>query len=137
VSWTRAGACSVAAAGVSAASLPTSTESRFRETGQVLQAGDVTLYYEVRGNGRGLPLFLVNGGPGFEHTYMHCSTAWDQIGKTRKLVFYDQRGNGRSGPLHDGETCTLADQVADLDSLRARLGYSEIDLLGHSWAATS
>jgi len=48
-------------------------------------------------------------------------------------VFYDQRGTGRSGPLGRGESCTLADQIADLDGLRARLGAPAVDLLGHSW----
>ncbi len=49
------------------------------------------------------------------------------------MVFYDQRGNGRSGALGKNESCTLADQVADLDALRAQLGAQTIDLLGHSW----
>lgn len=103
------------------------------ESGAVYQAGDVSLYYEVRGSALGTPLFVVNGGPGFDHTYVHCSDAWDTLAKKRKVVFYDQRGNGRSGPLKPGQSCTLADQVADLDLLRERLGFQRIDLLGHSW----
>ena len=51
----------------------------------------------------------------------------------RKVVFYDQRGNGRSGELKDGQSCTLADQIADLEALRAHLALDKIDLLGHSW----
>ncbi len=103
------------------------------ESGRVFQAGDVTLYYEVRGAASGTPLFVVNGGPGFDHMYVHCSNAWDVLAKKQKVVFYDQRGNGRSGPLKQGQSCTLADQVADLDSLRAHLGFRRMDLLGHSW----
>ena len=49
------------------------------------------------------------------------------------MVFYDQRGNGRSSALKKGQSCTLADQIADLDALRARLGVDRFDLLGHSW----
>jgi proline iminopeptidase len=121
------------AAAAPGAGAPPGTAARLRENGQVFQAGDVSIYYEVRGAARGTPLFVVNGGPGFEHTYVHCSGAWDTIAKRRRVVFYDQRGNGRSGPLKPGQTCTLADQMADLDSLRAHLGFEKIDLLGHSW----
>jgi proline iminopeptidase len=95
--------------------------------------GGVTIWYEVRGSGGQRPLIMVNGGPGFDHTYVLCSDAWDAIARTRRVVFYDQRGNGRSGALRKGQSCTLADQVADLDALRARLGAERFDLLGHSW----
>jgi proline iminopeptidase len=103
------------------------------ETGQRIRNGDVTLWVEVRGNAPGRPLLMVNGGPGFDHTYVHCSSAWDTLALGRRVVFYDQRGNGRSGALAPKQTCTLADQIADLDAVRAHLGAGKIDLLGHSW----
>lgn len=107
--------------------------SQVRESGQTFRAGPVTLYYEVRGSGTGTPLMMVNGGPGFDHMYVHCSAAWDALALKRRVVFYDQRGNGRSSALKPGQSCTLADQIADLDALRARLGCDRIDLIGHSW----
>jgi proline iminopeptidase len=64
---------------------------------------------------------------------MHCSDAWDRLAASRKVVFYDQRGNGRSSAIKEGQSCLLADQIADLDALRARLGLEKMDLLGHSW----
>jgi proline iminopeptidase len=104
-----------------------------REAGQLMRTSWGSLYYEVRGKGAGTPLFMVNGGPGFAHDYVHCSEAWDDVAKQRRVVFYDQRGTGRSSRLHKGVSCTLADQIADLDALRAHLGADKIDLLGHSW----
>ena len=101
--------------------------------GEIMTSRGVTIWYEVRGNVGKRPLVMVNGGPGFDHTYVLCSDAWDKIAQTRRVVFYDQRGNGRSGALKKGQTCTLADQVADLDALRMRLGVEQFDLLGHSW----
>lgn len=101
--------------------------------GQTFKTGEVTLYYEVLGEAGGTPLFVANGGPGFDHTYLHLSDAWDRIAKTRKVVLYDQRGNGRSSPLASGQSCTLRDQIEDLDALRAHLHFDKIDLLGHSW----
>ena len=91
------------------------------------------IWYEVRGNAPGRPLIMVNGGPGFDHNYVLCSDAWDVIARTRRVVFYDQRGTGRSGALAKGQSCTVADQIADLDAVRAKLGADKIDLLGHSW----
>jgi proline iminopeptidase len=101
--------------------------------GRTFNAGGATIWYEVRGSGGERPLVMVNGGPGFDHTYVLCSDAWDVLARSRRVVFYDQRGNGRSGALKANQSCTLADQVADLEALRKQLGAEQIDLLGHSW----
>jgi proline iminopeptidase len=102
--------------------------------GATFTANGVTIWYEVRGSsGTAPPLVVVNGGPGFDHTYVLCSDAWDRFAARRAVVFYDQRGNGRSGVLRAGQSCTRADQSADLEALRGELGDEKIDLLGHSW----
>jgi proline iminopeptidase len=103
------------------------------EHGTTFQAPGARIYYEVFGSGTGTPLFVANGGPGFSHMYLLVSNAWDILGRKRKIVMWDQRGTGRSGSLKPGQSCTLADQINDLDALRAHLGYRKIDLLGHSW----
>jgi len=93
----------------------------------------VTLWYEVRGTGTGTPLLIANGGPGMDHSYLHCSDAWDRLAAGRKVIYYDQRGNGRSGAIDDRVPCGVAEQIADLEALRAHLGLERFDLLGHSW----
>jgi len=103
------------------------------ESGQSLHTDWGTLYYEVRGGGDATPLMVVNGGPGFPHDYVHCSQAWDDLAAHRRVIFYDQRGTGRSSRLKKGASCTLADQIADLETLRQHLGLAKMDLLGHSW----
>jgi len=103
------------------------------ENGKVFQGTGANIYYEVIGSGKGTPLVLANGGPGFDHMYFHVTDAWNEIAKTRPVVFYDQRGNGRSGALKEGQTCNLADQVQDLNDLLDHLGYKQVDLLGGSW----
>jgi proline iminopeptidase len=103
------------------------------ESGKTFDGPGGKIYYEVTGTGSGTPLLVVNGGPGFDHTYLHIATAWDTLAKNRRVIFYDQRGDGRSDPLKPGQSCTLADQIADLEALRAHLGLDKIDLLGHSW----
>ncbi|MFI5092079.1 MAG: alpha/beta fold hydrolase [Candidatus Acidiferrales bacterium] len=116
-----------------AAALSLSAKPVHEENGQTFDGPGGKLYYEVTGGGSGTPLVLVNGGPGFDHTYLHISAAWDLLGKNRRIIFYDQRGDGRSSPLKPGESCTLADQIADLEALREHLGLEKWDMLGHSW----
>jgi proline iminopeptidase len=108
------------------------------EKGQTFQAPGATIYLEVLGTAAGVPLVVVNGGPGFDHTYEHAAvpgttSVWETLAKKRRVVFYDQRGNGRSGALKTGQSCTLADQIDDLEAVRAHLGADKLDLLGHSW----
>ncbi len=117
----------------SPAAVTAATAAPAAESGRMIRSGAVPLYVEVRGTAAGLPLVMVNGGPGFDHLYVHCSDAWDRLATRRRVVFYDQRGTGRSGPLKPGTSCTLADQIADLDAVRASLGVERMDLLGHSW----
>jgi len=91
------------------------------------------LWVETRGSAPGTPLVVVNGGPGFDHTYLLTSPVWDELARGRRVVMYDQRGTGRSTEVKPGSSLTLADQLADLDAVRRSLGAETIDLLGHSY----
>ena len=102
------------------------------ENGATFQAHGATIYYEVLGSGDATPLIVVNGGPGFDHTYEHVSSVWETFAKKRRVIFYDQRGTGRS-PAAKDQTYTLADQIGDLEELRAHVGADRIEVLGHSW----
>jgi proline iminopeptidase len=96
--------------------------------------GDVTLAYEIRGTASGRPLVVVNGGPGFNHTYLTIrGVAWDRLAQTRRVVMYDQRGTGSSSEVKPGDACGLQEQIDDLDAIRAHLKAEKVDLLGHSW----
>jgi proline iminopeptidase len=128
----------LAALAASVAHAAPSPLSELTEKGQTFQAPGATIYVETLGKADGVPLVVVNGGPGFDHTYEHvtvagATSAWDLLARQRKVVFYDQRGNGRSGALKPGQSCTLADQIDDLEAVRAHLGVDQLDLLGHSW----
>jgi proline iminopeptidase len=79
------------------------------------------------------PLIAVAGGPGADHRYLRIGGGFDRVGGARPLVFYDQRGSGRSSPAAEGET--IARFVDDVDAVRAALGAEEVDLIGHSFGA--
>ncbi len=103
------------------------------EKGSSFETRGATIYYEIIGSGAGTPLIVVNGGPGFDHAYLHASSAWESFAKNRRVVFFDQRGTGRSTSSTQGQTFTLDDQIDDLEALRVHLGAERIELLGHSW----
>lgn len=125
-------------AGLIGALIPALAGAAPAEKGATFQAPGATLYVEVLGTGQGVPLLVVNGGPGFDHTYEHAAvpgttSAWDTLARKRRVVFYDQRGNGRSSAVKPGQPCGLAEQIEDLEAVRAHVGADKIDLLGHSW----
>ena len=102
-------------------------------TGTLTRPG-ATIAYEVRGAGAATPLVVVNGGPGFDHGYLLVfPESWDALARSRRVVFYDQRGTGKSSTTGEKPSYALADQIADLDALRAHLGLDRMALLGHSW----
>ncbi|MCK6623511.1 MAG: alpha/beta hydrolase, partial [Calditrichia bacterium] len=78
------------------------------------------IYY--REVGAGLPCLAMHGGLGIDHS---CLAGLDTLGDALRLVFYDHRGNGRSGrpPV---ETLTFAQLADDADALRAHLGHARI-----------
>ena len=81
-------------------------------------------------HGQGFPCLVMHGGLGCDHTYMH---PWlDALGDTFELIYYDHRGNGRSGrpPV---ETLTFEQFAADADALRAHLGFERVAVMGSSY----
>jgi proline iminopeptidase len=79
--------------------------------------------------GTGPPLVLCHGGPGMWDYLEPLAVVVDDVAT---VVRYDQRGSER-GPV-DGPY-TVAQFVADLDELRAQLGYDTWIVGGHSWGA--
>src|SRR3546814_20766426 len=51
----------------------------------------------------------------------------------RQIIFYDQRGTGKSPPGTRPTDLTVDATVRDLEALRRKLKLNRIDLLGHSW----
>lgn len=107
------------------------------QSGNLFEGRGATLYYEIRGAKTGIPLLVINGGPGVDHTYMHStlrpSSALDELSRDLPVIFYDQRGVGKSPALRTGQSCSIADQIDDLEALRAFLGYPRLNVLGHSF----
>jgi len=90
----------------------------------------VTLHYETVG--KGSPVLLLSGGPGFSSDYMRAVA--EPLKKRYKFVLLDQRGTGKS-LLEKYDATTLDHQklVADVDALRRVLKVNKLTIVGHSW----
>ncbi|WLR42277.1 alpha/beta hydrolase [Bacillus carboniphilus] len=81
--------------------------------------------------GEGEPIVFLHGGPGSEHRFFlpHVLPLANEF----KLVFYDQRGCGKSHSFSDNYS--MEDEVNMLESIHKRLGYEKISLFGESWGS--
>jgi proline iminopeptidase len=87
------------------------------------------LVYDVIGEGA--TTIVVPGGPGFGSTYLRDSIV--SLAHSRRLVFIDQRGSGRSSGDERPHELTMQTLVDDLDATRAETSADSIDLIGHSF----
>jgi proline iminopeptidase len=98
-------------------------ESGFVDTHGVL------LYYEAVG--RGEPLVFLHGGPGASHEYLLPQVL--PLARHNRLIFFDQRGSGKSTHLDDPAGYTVEAMVEDVEAVRQALHLGSINLLGHSY----
>ena len=97
--------------------------------GRLVEAGDTRLFVLERGDGP-VPLFVLHGGPGCDHTMFGAHL--DGLTDTCRLLFVDQRSQGRSDPAPP-ETWTLSEMAADVERLAETLGLERYAVLGHSF----
>jgi proline iminopeptidase len=84
----------------------------------------------VRRVGTGPPAVVLHGGPGAHHDYL--LPGFDALADGRELIYYDQRGGGRS-PVARDVPVGWTEQVADLEALRGIWGPERMTLVGYSW----
>jgi proline iminopeptidase len=84
----------------------------------------------TRRMGEGPPAMVLHGGPGAHHDYL--LPAFDALAEGRELLYYDQRGGGRS-PVARDVPVGWTEHVADLEGLRIEWGLERLTLVGYSW----
>jgi proline iminopeptidase len=104
-----------------------------QQTG-IVQTPDVDLAYESYGfPSSATSVIVANGGPGLSHIYMIQNDVWTRLSKARQIVFYDQRGTGKSTRVKPGASQDIDAQIADLEAVRAKLNLAKFDLVGDSY----
>jgi proline-specific peptidase len=90
-----------------------------------------TLFVEDLG-GDGIPLIILHGGPGVDHTHLR---PWlDPLNDVARVIYIDERGQGRSERV-DPATLSLEVFARDVDRLADAMGFERFALLGHSFGA--
>jgi proline-specific peptidase len=82
--------------------------------------------------GSGLPLVVLHGGPGLDHSMFRPYL--DPLADEFRLLYVDERGQGRSERV-DPATLSLDVFARDVDLLAEALGLERFSLLGHSFGA--
>lgn len=90
---------------------------------------DAELYY--REIGQGQPIVILHGGPDFSHSYL--LPEMDRLSDSFQLIYYDQRGRGKSAGDVRPEDVSIQSEVEDFESLREYFRLESVAVLGHSW----
>lgn len=100
----------------------------FSGSKKYLNIGTAKLYSEIVGEG--VPIVLINGGPGSTHHFFH---PWfERLKKNHKIIYYDQRGTGLSSFEKD-TGYTFKQAVDDLEKLRIKLDIEKWIVCGFSY----
>src|SRR5258708_35040035 len=77
----------------------------------LVPVGGAELY--AREIGKGTSVIVLHGGPAFHHSYLLPEL--DRLSDAFHLIYYDQRGRGRSAGCGKAEDVTLASCISDND----------------------
>jgi proline iminopeptidase len=94
-----------------------------------LQTGQGPLYH--RDLGEGSPIIVLHGGPDFDHNYFLPEL--DRLAGSFRLLYYDQRGRGRSAEGVRPEDISIRSEMEDLEEVRRHFQLASGAVLGHSW----
>jgi len=98
--------------------------------GFVVTPDSASLYYRVIGSGSDT-IIAIHGGPGVDLESIAGDFA--PLGARHVVIFYDQRGTGKSTLPLDTTSLTATQQVADLDAVRRHFGLTRVTLVAHSY----
>ena len=97
----------------------------------MVDAGDsVQLFYRLVGSGPDT-IIVIHGGPGFSQDYL--APDLEPLAASHTLLFYDQRGTGRSTLVTDSAALAGPRFAEDVEALRNHFKMEKVTLLGHSW----
>lgn len=122
-------ALSISVASCAGNQKPLTPDSR---EGYVESAKGVRLFYRVAGSGRDT-IVVLHGGPGYSMAYIAPDLM--PLATQHVLIFYDQRGTGRSTLVTDSASLDAERFAEDLEAVRARFKLEKMTLFAHSWGA--
>jgi proline iminopeptidase len=112
------------------ASAPRSAVAPLPREGYVSTPDSLRLFYRIAGTA-GDTIIAIHGGPGVDLESIAGDFA--PLAERHVVIFYDQRGAGRSTLPRDTLRLTAERQVADLDAVRRHFGLERVTLVAHSY----
>jgi len=100
------------------------------QSGYVTTSDSARLYYRVMGRGADT-IIAIHGGPGLDLETVAGDFA--VLAAKHTVIFYDQRGGGKSTLPKDTSTLVAARQVRDLEELRQHFRVARVTLVAHSY----
>jgi proline iminopeptidase len=103
------------------------------ENGYLKVGNNHSIYFEQYGNPKGIPILFLHGGPGAGFSNAHKSFFDPKI---FRVVFFDQRGSGKSIPYAETNFNNTQLLISDIEDLRKLLKIDKWYLFGGSWGST-
>ena len=133
-----AAACSVAACSPSTdtatdSTLAAAATDTFPSEEGMIDVPGGKVWYRKIGNGPGVPLLAMHGGPGGTSCRFEVLAP---LANERPVIFYDQLGSGRSEHPTDTSLWNFPRFVQEVDAVRRALKLDAVHLLGHSWGGS-
>ena len=105
-----------------------SNENTIVNEGTIISSDEIEIYYRIYGT---VPdtVVVLHGGPA------HLNSMLDLVplSKNHTMIFYDQRGGGRSTVITDPDLLTWEHHVRDLEALRQHFSIKQMKIIGVSW----
>ena len=98
---------------------------------ETVEINGVNHFFEKMGKGE--PLLVLHGGPGLFHDYL--VPHFKNLAKDYQIIFYDQRGCGKTEFPQDTSSILIETYVEDLEVIRTHLKIDKLNLVGHSWGS--
>ncbi len=100
----------------------------------MLEVGDGhKLYWEDWGNPNSTAAMHFHGGPGGGTNESHKLLFNPEL---HRVIFFDQRGSGKSTPFAEIKDNTTQKLIEDTEKLREHLGIEKMYIVGGSWGST-
>src|SRR6185436_4717981 len=101
-----------------------------QQTGWITTTDSARIFYKVLGRGADT-LIAIHGGPGMD--LESIANDFTPLIEKHVVIFYDQRGGGKSDLPADTTKLFYTRQIQDLDELRQHFRLAQVTLVAHSY----
>jgi proline iminopeptidase len=100
--------------------------------GGFLERRGGSIWYKAAGRKSATGTVYLHGGPGY-NAFAFERIAGPALERELTMVYLDQRGCGRSAHLDPGADAGVAATVADLEAIRRKCGFTNLNFIAHSF----